>query len=183
MTDKVKPIPEGYHSITPYLVAKNAAGAIEYYQKTFGATLKMRLDGPDGRLMHSELQIGDSLIMLGEERPDDGVKSPETLGGSPVTIHLYVEDVDALFAKAVDTGSTVVRPVENQFYGDRSGMFMDPFGHSWNVSTHIEDVSARGNQEADERVVRRVGARALLAAQRPSSKSIRAGSPDSGTGC
>jgi PhnB protein len=140
MMNNVKPIPDGYTSITPYLITKNAGTALEYYKKTFGATEKMRLNTPDGRLMHAELKIGDSLLMLGEERGDTCGRGPETLGGSPVTIHLYVEDVDAVFALAVDTGSTVVRPVENQFYGDRSGMFTDPFGHLWNVSTHIEDV-------------------------------------------
>ena len=137
----VKPIPDGYHTFTPYLIVSDGARAIEFYKQAFGATEKLRLAGPDGRIMHAEIQIGDSVIMLASECPEMGAKSPEKFGGSPVMLHLYVPDVDATYAKALATGAKTQRPVQNQFYGDRSGMLTDPFGHSWNVSTHIEDVT------------------------------------------
>lgn len=137
----IKPIPDGYASVTPYLIVQGAARAIEFYKNVFGATERMRLPTPDGRVAHAEIEISGSVIMLADECPERGAKSPQTIGGTPVCLHLYVKDADAVFAKAVATGAKQIRPVEKQFYGDRSGMFSDPFGHSWNVATHVEDVS------------------------------------------
>ncbi len=140
MASAVKPIPEGYHSVTPYLCVKGGARAIEFYERVFGAREIYRMMQPDGRVGHAELQIGDSRIMLADEAPDAGARSPQTIGGSPVTIHLYVEDVDATVARAVEAGARLTRPVKDQFYGDRNGGVVDPFGHVWFVSTHVEDV-------------------------------------------
>ena len=141
MAAKVKPVPEGYHTATPYLIVKDAARAVEYYKKAFGATELMRLPGPDGKIMHAEVKIGTSPIMLGAENPQRGASSPETVGGSPVSIMLYVEDVDAVFNKAVAAGAKVQQPVADQFYGDRTGGVVDPFGHVWYIATHKEEVS------------------------------------------
>ena len=138
---KPKSIPDGYHSITPYFAVSNAAKAIEFYTKAFGAKERLRMPGPDGKIMHAELQIGDSTLMLADEFPEMGHKSPTTLGGSPVSIMLYVQDVDATFKQATSCGAEISRPVENQFYGDRMGTLRDPFGHTWSVATHVEDVS------------------------------------------
>ena len=140
MSPQVKPIPEGYHSVTPYLSIKGAGEALEFYKKAFGAVEVMRMPGPEGKIGHAEIKIGDSHIMLADEFPAMGGKSPKTLGGTPVGLMLYVPNVDEVVAKAVSLGATIKRPVENQFYGDRSGGIEDPFGHSWYVSTHIEDV-------------------------------------------
>jgi PhnB protein len=140
-TSKVKPVPKGYHTATPYLIVNDGAMAIKFYKKAFGATEIMNMKAPGGKTMHAEIQIGDSRIMLADECPEMGARSPQALGGSPVSIMLYVEDVDALAKKAVAAGAKVLRPVQDQFYGDRSGGFEDPFGHSWHLSTHIEDVS------------------------------------------
>jgi PhnB protein len=137
----VKPIPDGYPRVSPYLVVDGAQKAIEFYTTVLGATERMRMPGPDGRIGHAELQVGDSLIMLADEFPDMGAKGPSAYGGSPVSISVYVEDVDATFDKATGAGATVVRPLENQFYGDRSATFDDPFGHRWTIATHVEDVS------------------------------------------
>jgi PhnB protein len=137
----VKPIPEGYHSLTPYLIIKGAGAAIDYYKKVFGATERMRMDGPGGTIGHAEIVIGNSTIMLADEHPDMGFRSPKTLGGSPVSLVLYIEDVDTVFKRAVDAGAKSQRPVENQFYGDRMGTLEDPFGHVWSIATHVEDVS------------------------------------------
>lgn len=137
----VKAIPDGYASVTPYLIVHGAAKAIEFYQHVFGATERLRLPTASGGVAHAELEIGDSLIMLADECPERGAKSPQSIGGTPVSFHLYVTDVDAVYAKGVAAGAKPVRPVENQFYGDRTGLFTDPFGHSWNVATHVEDVS------------------------------------------
>ena len=137
----VKPIPEGYHSMTPYLVIKGAAAAIDYYKKVFGATERMRMDAPGGTIGHAELEIGDSVVMLADEFPEMGHRSPKTLGGTAVSILLYTENVDAVFKRALDAGAKQVRPVENQFYGDRMGTLEDPFGHLWSVATHVEDVA------------------------------------------
>jgi PhnB protein len=137
----VKPVPEGYHTATPYLVIKDAARAIEFYKKVFGATELMRMPDPSGKIGHAEIKIGDSPIMLADEFPDMGYRGPQALGGSPVSILLYVADVDAVFNKAVAAGAKVVKPLQNQFYGDRSGFIEDPFGHLWSVATHVEDVS------------------------------------------
>ncbi len=140
-TGKVRPIPEGHHSVAPYLMVRDAAGAIEFYKQAFGATEVMRLSMPDGRIGHAEIQIGDSRIMLADEFPEYGNRGPEAFGGSPVIISLFVEDVDAVASKAVAGGAKILIPVSDQFYGDRSGRLADPFGHVWIVSTHIEDVS------------------------------------------
>jgi PhnB protein len=136
----VKPIPEGYHTATPYLIVKDASQAIEFYKKAFGATEVMRFKQPDGRVGHAEIKIGDSYIMLADEFPEMGARSPQSLGGLPVSILLYVEDVDALAKQAIGAGAKVVRPVKDQFYGDRSGSFEDPSGHQWHIATHVEDV-------------------------------------------
>ena len=138
---KPKPIPDGYHTATPYLIIKDAAKAIEFYKKAFGAKEMMRMSQPDGRIGHAEIKIGDSPIMLADEFPEMGARSPQSLGGSPVSILLYVEDVNACAEQAVAAGAKVVRPVKDQFYGDRSGSFEDPFGHQWHIATHVEDVA------------------------------------------
>lgn len=137
----VKPIPDGYPQLTPYLCVDGADTAIEFYTQVFGAQERMRLTGPGDKLGHAEIQIGDGLLMLADEFPEMGVRGPKSIGGSPVTISVYVEDVDAVFRKALAAGAKEERPVEDKFFGDRSGQFEDPFGHKWNVSTHIEDVS------------------------------------------
>jgi PhnB protein len=139
----VQPIPEGYPRLTPYLCVDGAARAIEFYTQVLGASEKMRMGGPGGTIGHAELAFGDSVLMLADEHPDMGFLSPGRIGGTAVTLHLYVDDVDAVFAKALAAGANALRPVENQFYGDRSGQFEDPFGHRWNVATHIEDVDAQ----------------------------------------
>src|ERR1700688_4928836 len=137
----VKPIPDGYHSVTPYLFIRGAGAAIDFYKKVFGATVMMRMPGPIGQVMHAELKIGDSIIMLSDENPKMGAMSPQTAGGISVSLHVYLENVDDVVQKAVDAGAKLLRPVQNQFYGDRSGTLIDPFGHMWSVSTHVEDVS------------------------------------------
>jgi PhnB protein len=137
-----KPIPEGYHTVTPYLVVHDAAKALEFYKKAFGATELMRFPGPGGKIMHAEIKIGDSPIMLADECPEMGSRSPRSIGGSSVGLMIYVEDVDAMAGRAVDAGAKVLSPVKDQFYGDRSGTFADPFGHVWTISTHKEDVSS-----------------------------------------
>jgi PhnB protein len=141
MARAVKPVPDGYRSITPYLSLKGAADAIEFYKKAFGATEEMRIAQPDGRVGHTELLIGDSRIMLADEFPEMDFRSPAAFGGTPVHIHLYVPDVDATFSRAVAAGARVLRPVEDKFYGDRSGTLADPWGHVWHVATHVEDLS------------------------------------------
>jgi PhnB protein len=143
------PVPDGYHTATPYLIIGGAAQAIRFYERAFGATELLHLPGPDGRIAHAEIRIGDSVIMLADEVLDMGYRSPRSLGGSPVTMLLYVNDVDAVFQRAVAAGALVLRPVANQFYGDRSGTLADPFGHLWTIATHIEDVPA-------EEIARRV---------------------------
>jgi PhnB protein len=137
----VDPIPDDYPQVIPYLTVHDAAAAIEFYSYVLGAKERMRMDGPEGKIAHCELDIGRGLIMVSDEFPDMGGKTPRTVGGTPVTIMTYVEDVDAAFARAVERSATVVRPLENQFYGDRSGLVEDPFGHLWYLSTHVEDVS------------------------------------------
>jgi PhnB protein len=136
----VKPIPDGYHSVTPYLIVKGASAALDFYTRAFGAQVLFRMDQPDGRVGHAEFQIGDSRIMMADEFPEMGAKAPSTLGGSPVSLLIYTEDVDALFARAVAAGAKVTRPLENKFYGDRMGSLDDPFGHQWHLGTHVEDV-------------------------------------------
>jgi PhnB protein len=136
----VKPVPEGYPTVTPALCVDGADAAIEFYTSVLGARVRMRMDAPEGKVGHAELEIGDSLIMLADEFPDMGVRGPRALGGSPVSLHLYVGDVDAVLERAVAAGATLVRPAEDRFYGDRSGQIEDPFGHTWTISTHVEDV-------------------------------------------
>jgi PhnB protein len=135
-----KPVPEGYHTATPYLIVHDAARALDFYQRAFGAKELMRFAAPDGKIGHAEIRIGDSVIMLADEYPDMGYRSPRALGGSPVSILLYVEDVDALFSRALAVGAIQTRALENQFYGDRTGTLTDPFGHVWTLATHVEDV-------------------------------------------
>ena len=141
MPAKVKPIPDGYHSLTPYLSVNGAAAAIDFYKRAFGATEIMRMAQPDGRIGHAELQLGDSRVMLADEFPEMGFRSPSVLGGSPVHLHLYVENVDDVVAQALSAGAKLTRPVQDQFYGDRLGTVTDPYGHVWHVSTHKEDLS------------------------------------------
>lgn len=141
MTSKVNPVPEGYHTVTPYLIVKGGVAALEFYKKAFGAAEVFRVPMPDGKLGHAEFKIGDSYIMMADEFPEMGFRAPQTLGGTPVSILLYVEDVDALAKQAVTAGAKELRPVQDQFYGDRTGTFEDPFGHVWTISTHKEDVS------------------------------------------
>jgi PhnB protein len=141
MTSKPKPVPDGYHTATPYLIVNGAAQAIEFYKKAFGATELLRMPQPGGKIGHAEIKIGDSIIMLADEFPDVSARSPRSIGGSPVSIMLYVEDVDRIFSQAVAAGAKVKRPVADQFYGDRTGGIEDPFGHLWYIATHKEDVS------------------------------------------
>jgi PhnB protein len=140
MANKPNYIPEGYRAITPYLIVKGGVKAIEYYVKVFGAKELMRMDGPDGRVGHAELEIGDSHIMLADEHPEMNIRGPQSLGGSGVGILVYVPDVDRVFQQAVDAGAKVDREVKDQFYGDRSGNIVDPFGHKWTIATHVEDI-------------------------------------------
>jgi PhnB protein len=141
MTAAVKPIPEGYHSVTPYLIFKGASDAIEFYKNALGASEVMRLDDPSGRIHHAEIKIGDSRIMLADEHPELQALSPKTVGGSPVSMHVYVADVDAAVERAVRAGAKLVRPVADQFYGDRTGGMEDPFGYRWFIATHKEDLT------------------------------------------
>ncbi|WP_136419195.1 MULTISPECIES: VOC family protein [Oxalobacteraceae] len=155
MTAKVKPIPDGFHTVTPYLTIKNAAAALDFYKKAFGADEVFRMTDPAGnKVGHAEIRVGNSPIMLSDEYPEMGGKSPDTLGGTPVMIHLYVENVDALVERAVKAGAKLERPVADQFYGDRGGMVVDPFGHKWWIATHIEDVPA---DELDRRAMAMFG--------------------------
>ena len=153
--NKVHYIPKGYNSISPYLVIKGAAQAIEFYKKVFGATEVFRMNQPDGKVSHAELQIGDSRFMLSEENPKmgQGNVSAAGIGASPVSIYLYLPDVDRVIEKAVDAGAKVLKPVQDQFYGDRSGFIQDPFGHLWGVATHIEDVAPKDLEERAKRVM------------------------------
>lgn len=145
----VKPIPDAYHTVTPYIIVDNAAAAIDFYKRAFGAVETMRLPMPDGKVAHAEIKIGDSHIMLADEAPAHGVKSPKTVGGTSLTLMIYVADVDTVFTRALEAGGILLRPLRNQFYGDRSGCLTDPFGHQWTIATHIEDVSP---EEIDRRL-------------------------------
>jgi PhnB protein len=151
----VKPIPDGYHTVTPYLAVEDAAAAIDYYKKVFGATERVRMDTPDGKIGHAELEIGDSLVMLADAVPQFSTRAPTEVGATTASIFLYVEDVDAVVKGAVDAGATVLMEVADQFWGDRFGTVQDPFGHQWSVATHVEDVPP---EEIEER------ARAAMAA-------------------
>ena len=138
----VKPIPDGYHTLTPFLTCRNAARAIEFYQQAFGAKVRGGVaKGPDGKVMHAELQIGDSVIMLSDEFPEFGSLSPQSIGGSGIGLHIYVDGVDAAFDRAVKAGAKVDMPVMDQFWGDRYGKLTDPFGHKWSIATHVKDLS------------------------------------------
>ena len=137
----VQPIPDGYHTVTPYLIVDGAAAAIEYYRKAFGASELLRMPDPQGRIGHAEIRIGDSVIMLADAHHEMGYRGPRTLGGTSVSILLYLADVDAVFERAISAGGKALRPVADQFYGDRMGTLEDPFGHVWTLGTHIEDVS------------------------------------------
>ena len=136
----VEPIPDGYPRVTPYLIVDGGAAAIEFYESVLGATERMRMGGPDGKVGHAELGIGDSVIMLADEHPEMDARGPKTVGGTPVSLHVYVEDADSVFERAIESGAEALRPVEDKFYGDRSGSFEDPFGHHWHVATHVEEV-------------------------------------------
>lgn len=138
MTD---PIPSDYPRVTPYLIVDGGSAAIDFYSSVLGATERMRMAGPDGKVGHAELGIGDSVIMLADEHLDMDVRGPRTVGGTPVTLHVYVENADDVFERAIQAGAKSLRPVENKFYGDRSGQFEDPFGHRWDVATHVEDLA------------------------------------------
>jgi PhnB protein len=136
-----KPIPEGHHTVTPYLVFDNAASAIEFYKVAFGAKELMRMEAPGGKIGHAEMEIGDSIVMLSDSFPQSTTKSPSEVGGTTAGVFLYVDDVDAVAQRAIDAGATVTMEVADQFWGDRFGSFTDPFGHSWSIATHVEDVS------------------------------------------
>jgi PhnB protein len=146
-----KAIPDEYPQLMPYLIIDGAAEAIEFYKSALGASERMRMGGSDGRVGHAELQIGSAVLMLADENPEMEIVGPHAVGGTPVTLHLYVEDADATFERAVQAGAKSLRPMEDRFYGDRSGQFEDPYGHRWNVATHVEDVS-------EEEMQRRVAA-------------------------
>jgi len=150
-----RPVPEGFYTVTPHLICKGAGQAIDFYKKAFGAEELMRMPGPDGKsVMHAEFKIGNSHIMIADEFPDYGCFGPETLKGSPVTIHLYVNDVDSVFNQAVKAGATVKMPITDMFWGDRYGKLQDPFGHHWSIATHKEDVSP---QECAKRAAAQFG--------------------------
>ena len=134
------PIPDGYPRVTPYLIVDGGAAAIDFYTSVLGATERMRMPAPDGKVGHAELELGDSLIMLADEFPDMDARGPKAVGGTPVSLMVYVEDADAAFDRAIQAGAKSLQPVEDKFYGDRSGRFEDPFGHRWDVATHVEDV-------------------------------------------
>ena len=138
----VKPIPDDYPRVTPYLFIDGASAAIDFYCSVLGARERMRMPGPDGTVFHAELELGDSMIMLGDQNPEMDVRGPRAIGGTPMMLHVYVEDADRVFEQAIGAGAKALRPVEDQFYGDRSGRFEDPFGHRWDVATHVEDVPA-----------------------------------------
>jgi PhnB protein len=150
---KVHYIPKEFHTVTPYLVIKGAAQAIEYYKNVFGAQVLVRMDGPKGTVGHAELKIGDSIIMLADENPAMDNKSAATIGATPVSLYVYLPDVDRVVEKAVSEGAKLLKPVEDQFYGDRSGFLQDPFGHRWGIATHVEDVSAEEMKERMKKVM------------------------------
>ncbi|MES2182840.1 MAG: VOC family protein [Pseudomonadota bacterium] len=149
---QVKPIPDGMHSVTPHIVCAGAAGAVEFYKKAFNAVELTRLDGPAGKLAHACIQIGSSRVMLADEYPEWGSVGPNTLKGSPVTLHLYVEDADQVFAQAINAGATLKMPLTDMFWGDRYGIVTDPYGHIWAIATHIKDVSLEEMQASAAKV-------------------------------
>ncbi len=143
----VKPKPDGYHSVTPYLIVNGAARALDFYKKAFGATEVMRMTQPDGKVGHAEIRIGDSVVMMADEFPERGIRSAESYGGSPISLMVYVDDVDTLFPQAIAAGGKELSPVSDQFYGDRSGILKDPFGHTWSIATHKEDLTPEQIQQ------------------------------------
>jgi len=147
---EVRAIPKGYHTITPHIVVPEGAKAIDFYKKAFGAEELVRMPGPGGGIMHAELRIGDSVVMLGEEMPDMGAKSPKAYGGSPVGFYVYVENVDAAWERAVKAGAKPVRPLTNMFWGDRTGRLEDPFGHNWSLAQHVEDLTPEEIKKGQE---------------------------------
>jgi PhnB protein len=151
---RIRPVPEGYHTASPYLIAANAAAALEFYCTAFGATVKRRLAMPDGKIMHAEMKIGDSIGMLADEFPSHEAFGPEHFGGSPVSVVLYVENADTLYAQALGAGATSLRPMADQAFGERSGTIRDPFGHRWTLTTHIEDIS---DEEIEQRFAAMMG--------------------------
>jgi PhnB protein len=151
-SQSVNPIPEGMHTVTPHLICARAGDAIDFYKKAFGATETSRMPGPGGKLMHASIRIGDSAVMLVDEMPEWGSLGPKALKGSPVVIHLYVDDVDAFTARAVAAGAKVTMPVADMFWGDRYGQLEDPFGHRWSVATHVRDVSPADMQQAMQKM-------------------------------
>lgn len=153
----VQPIPDGYHTVTPYLIVKDGMRAIDFYQQAFGAVELFKMPGPDGGLAHAEIKIGDSPIMLADEVPEMEIRGPQSLGGAGVNILLYVEDVDARFEQAVAAGAKVVRPLADQFYGDRTGTLEDPFGHVWTIATHTEDLTPEELQRRSEQAMQQHG--------------------------
>ena len=150
MTPKVNPRPQGYHTVTPSIVVQEGAKALEFYRKAFGAEETVRMPGPDGNIMHAEFRIGDSVIMLSDEMPEMGAKSPKAYGGSPVKFYVYVEDVDAAWKRALDAGAKPVVPLQDMFWGDRLGCVEDPFGHAWNLAQHVADPTPEEMQKGQE---------------------------------
>jgi len=148
MASNVKPIPAGCHTVIPHLVVRGAGEAMEFYKKAFGAKERFRSPGPGGKLMHAEMEIGDSRIYLADEFPEMGSKSPQTLGGTPIVVHLWVTDVDSAFQRAVGAGAKVLMPVADQFWGDRYGSVVDPYGHQWSIATHVKDMTPEEMQKA-----------------------------------
>ena len=153
----VNPIPEGYHTVTPFLTVDDAARAIEFYQRAFGATERGRMLGPDGKVAHAEIQIGDSVVMLSDPFPHSTVKPPTELGGTSVGVFVYVEEVDAVFHQAVDAGATVTMALEDMFWGDRFGSVTDPYGHHWSLATHVEDVPPEEMEERAKQAMAAMG--------------------------
>ena len=152
----VKAIPEGYHTLTPYMTVRDAARAIDFYKPAFGAVERGVMKGPDGKIMHAELRIGDSIVMLADEFPHFGSLSPQSIGGTGMGLHIYVEDVDSAFERAIGAGATVEMPVSDMFWGDRYGKLLDPFGHKWSIATHTRDMSMEEIEEAQEEFMKQM---------------------------
>lgn len=150
MAKKAQAIPKGYHTVTPSIVVKGAAGAIDFYRKAFGAEELMRFPGPDGSIMHAEIRIGDSVVMLGDEMPEQGGRSPKSIGGTPVSFFVYKENVDAAWKQAVDAGAKTIMPLADQFWGDRTGCLEDPYGHRWWLAQHVQDLTPEEMQRNAE---------------------------------
>jgi PhnB protein len=153
MPEKPQPVPPGFHTLTPHLIVRDAARAITFYEKAFGAQLLGKMLTPDGKVMHAAMKVGDSMLMLNDEFPEWGALSPVSSGGSGVTLHMYLEDVDAAFQKAVSAGAEVKMPLMDQFWGDRYGIVADPFGHKWSLATHIRDVSQEDMAQAQAKAM------------------------------